>query len=88
MLLFTPGPTPVPQNVRKNLNYLAQGPYDFLNDGPNIALNYERTKVENFLRPEQHADLDDTTDIQINVLEEIENALTANLSFKKVLNRA
>jgi len=73
----------VPQNVRKNLNYLAQGPYDFLNDGPNIALDYTRTKVENFLRPEKHADLDDTTDIQIRVLEEIETALVANLSPSK-----
>lgn len=72
----------IPQNVRKNLNYLAQGPWEFLNDGPNIALNYERTKVENFLRPEEHADLDDTTDIQINVLEEIEQALTSNLNHK------
>lgn len=72
----------VPQNVRKNLNYLATGPYHFLNDGPNIALNYERTKVENFLRQEEHAQLDDTTDIQIRVLEEIESALTHNLITK------
>jgi hypothetical protein len=66
----------IPQNVKKNLNYIAQGPYDFLNDGPNIALNYQRSKVDNFLRHEQHADLDDATDIQINILEEIEKALS------------
>jgi hypothetical protein len=66
----------IPQNVKKNLNYLAQGPYDFLNDGPNIARNYERTKVENFLRHEEHAELDDATDIQIVVLEEIDKLLS------------
>lgn len=66
----------IPQNVKKNLNYLAQGPYNFLNDGPNIALNYKRTEVENYLRHEEHADLDDATDVQITVLEEIEKLLT------------
>lgn len=66
----------VPQNVKKNLNYLATGPYDFLNDGPNIAENYKRTEVENFLRPELHADLDDTTDIQVRILEEIDSILS------------
>lgn len=72
----------IPQNVKKNLNYLAQGPWEFLNDGPNIALNYERTKVENFLRHEEHAQLDDSTDIQIRVLEEIEGALAGNTASK------
>jgi hypothetical protein len=66
----------IPQNVKKNLNYLAQGPHELLNDGPNIARNYERTQVENFLRPEEHAELDDATDIQIVILEEIEKTLT------------
>lgn len=65
----------IPQNVKKNINYLAQGPYHFLNDGPNIALNYERTQVDNYLRHEKHADLDDATDIQITILEEVENIL-------------
>lgn len=61
----------IPQNVKKNINFLAQGPYKFLNDGPNIAKNYERTDVTNFLRSELHADLDDTTDVQIEVLDAI-----------------
>jgi hypothetical protein len=66
----------IPQNVKKNLNYLATGPYDFLNDGPNIAENYKRTDVENYLRPELHAELDDTTDIQVRILEEIDSILS------------
>ena len=65
----------VPQNVKKNVNYIANGPYQFLNDGPNIALDYSRSKVENYLRSEAHADLDDLTDIQMHILEEIDKAL-------------
>lgn len=60
----------VPQNVKKNLNFIAQG-NTFINDGPNLAINYERTEVINFLRPEAHAALDDTTDVQVKILEEI-----------------
>jgi thioesterase domain-containing protein len=66
----------IPQNVKKNLNFLAQGPYEFLNDGPNIAKNYHKTEVENYLRQEEHADLDDTTDIQVQILEQIEKILS------------
>lgn len=65
----------VPQNVKKNINYIASGPYEFLNDSPNIALDYNRTKVENYLRTEAHAELDDLVDIQMNILEEIDKAL-------------
>ena len=65
----------VPQNVKKNVNYIANGPYQFLNDGPNIALDYNRSKVENYLRTEAHAELDDLTDVQMHILEEIDKAL-------------
>lgn len=65
----------VPQNVKKNINYIANGPYQFLNDGPNIALDYKRTKVENYLRTEAHAELDDLTDVQMHILEEIEKII-------------
>lgn len=61
----------IPQNVKKNLNFLAQGPYDFLNDGPNIAKNFENTKVENFLTEMVHSDLDDSKDIQFQIIKEI-----------------
>ncbi len=61
----------VPQNVKKNLNYLAQGPYDFLNDGPNIAKDFERTEVKNVLTEMVHSDLDDSEEIQFKILKEI-----------------
>lgn len=60
----------VPQNVKKNVNFIAQG-NSLINDGPNLAINYEKTNVENFLRSEAHAALDDTTDVQVKILEEI-----------------
>lgn len=65
----------IPQNVKKNINYIAQGPYNFLNDGPNIARDYNRTDVDNYLRDEEHSELDDSTDIQINVLEAIQRVV-------------
>ncbi|MEX0798690.1 MAG: hypothetical protein WD025_04570 [Bacteriovoracaceae bacterium] len=60
----------VPQNVKENLNFLAQG-NKLINDGPNIAANYERSAVTNYLRHEAHAELDDSTDIQIEILDAI-----------------
>jgi hypothetical protein len=64
----------IPQNVVKNLNYITAD-NGWTDDGPNIALNYHRTEVENFLRPEGHDELDDSTDIQMNVMEAINKVL-------------
>jgi hypothetical protein len=64
----------IPQNVTKNLNFLTAD-NGWFDDGPNIATNYKRTKVENYLRPEDHSDLDDTTDVQIEVLNAINNLI-------------
>ena len=64
----------VPQNVLTNKNYLTAD-NGFLDDGPNIALNYKTTKVENFLRPEDHSDLDETVDIQREVMQEIDRLI-------------
>lgn len=66
----------IPQNVKKNLNYIAQGPYDFLNDGPNLARNYQMSDVQNYLRNEEHSDLDDSTEIQMRILDEIDKILS------------
>ena len=64
----------VPQNVVKNLNYITAD-NGWTDDGPNIALDYNRTKVENFLRPEGHDDLDESTTIQMDVLEAINKVI-------------
>jgi hypothetical protein len=60
----------IPQNVVKNLNFLPQN-NSWYDDGPNIALNYQRTSVENFLRAENHGDLPNSTDIQIEIMDAI-----------------
>lgn len=65
----------VPHNVKKNLNFIASG-NSLINDGPNIAANYNRTDVTNFLRHEAHAELDDATDIQIEIIEAVNKALS------------
>ena len=70
----------IPQNVKKNVNYTAQGPYHFLNDGPNIAANYNKTKIENYLRHEVHSDLDDAIDIQVKIMDEIDQAVQPGLA--------
>ncbi len=67
----------IPQNVAKNLNYLATGPYHFLNDEPNIAVDYTKTSVENMLRNEVHSDLDDTIDVQVRIMNEVDKILQA-----------
>jgi len=60
----------VPHNVKKNINFIASG-NKLINDGPNIAANYNRSDVTNFLRHEAHAELDDATDVQIEIIENI-----------------
>jgi hypothetical protein len=60
----------VPQNVKKNLNYLTSE-WSITNDGPNIAANHNRTDVRNFLMKDDHSDLDNSIDVQMTILEEI-----------------
>ena len=62
----------IPENVKKNVNYIAQGSL-FLNDGPNLAHKHEKTAVENILKTEAHAELDDLVEVQQRILKEIEN---------------
>ena len=65
----------IPQNVSKNLNFLTAD-NGFTDDGPNIALNDKRTQVKNILRQESHSELDDSTDVQIEIMDEIKNLLS------------
>lgn len=60
----------IPQNVVKNLNFITAD-NGLTDDGPNIAINYNRTEVKNFLRPESHNSLDDSTDVQIEIMDAI-----------------
>ncbi len=65
----------IPSNVRKNLNYI--GDKDLLfNDGPNIARSTKATEIYNELRPESHANIDDSPEVQKKILTEINNLFT------------
>lgn len=61
----------IPENVLANKNYLTAD-NGWMDDSANIAINYKTTKVENFLRPESHADLDQSSDIQRQIINEID----------------
>ena len=65
----------IPQNVAKNLNFLTAD-NGLTDDGPNIAINDKRTQVKNILRQESHSELDDSTDVQVEIMDEIKNLLS------------
>jgi thioesterase domain-containing protein len=67
----------IPQNVERNLNFIGHKSL-WLNDGPNIARNTHETEVINELRDEQHTELDDSEQIQYNILKEINQLLAKN----------
>lgn len=64
----------IPQNVGEHLNVFGENDF-FLNDGPHVARNHERTKVANILSPLDHTELDDAKDIQFEILQGINKAL-------------
>jgi uncharacterized protein YdaT len=72
----------IPQNVGKNLNVFGENS-GWLNDGPNVARNIQRTTVLNELRQEDHTDLDDSKDIQFSIMDSIQNVLKKAESSKK-----
>lgn len=64
----------IPANVKKNLNFIGHRNI-FLNDGPNIARDSERTQVINELRDEMHTQIDNASDIQEKVFRKIAGAV-------------
>lgn len=65
----------IPANVKKNLNFIGHRNI-FLNDGPNIARDSERTQVVNELRDEMHTQIDNAPDIQEKVYRKIAGAVS------------
>lgn len=63
----------VPENVRANFNFSTEGSWlGILSDSPNIAKDYQKTFVQNFLRKEDHTELDNAQDIQKGILASID----------------
>jgi hypothetical protein len=64
----------IPQNVTKNFNVISDNDL-FFNDGPNIARNTKVTEVINELRPEDGADLSESSEVQFMVFDKLNGAL-------------
>lgn len=76
----------IPTNVKKNLNFIGHQNI-FLNDGPNIARDAERTLVLNELRDEMHTRIDNAPDVQEKVYQRIAGAVEeAQLEALSALN--
>lgn len=82
----------IPSNVKRNLNIFSEKDLLF-NDGPHVAREFNKTKVMNILRPEKHTDLDDTREVQKEIIDAIGDILkgfgrekTADSVVAKVVN--
>ena len=68
--------TIIPMNVKRNLNFIAEGVVPLLHGDPNIARNVEYTDVFNELRTELHSKIEDSDDVQFQIFESINNVLS------------
>ncbi len=68
----------IPGNVQENLNIISDQDY-FLNDGPNIARDNERTTIQNILREETHAQLESSPDIQHLLFDKINGIVSDSM---------
>lgn len=76
----------IPTNVKKNMNFIGHQNI-FLNDGPNIARDSQRTEVINELRSEMHTKIDNAPDVQEKVYRKIAGAVAeAQLEALSALN--
>ncbi len=64
----------IPQNVKQHLNVFGENDM-FLNDGPHVARRFEKTQVQNILSPLDHTELDDSKEIQFEIMEAINKVL-------------
>ena len=62
------------QNVRQHLNIFGENDM-FLNDGPHVARQRDKTKVSNVLSALDHTALDDAHDIQYEIIQAINRAI-------------
>lgn len=64
----------IPQNVKEHLNVFGENNF-FLNDGPHVARRHENSKITNIISPLDHTELDDSKEIQYEILQGINRAL-------------
>lgn len=65
----------IPQNVKKHLNVFGENDF-FLNDGPHVARNHQKTTVSNILSAKDHVDIDDSKEVQHEVTALIREAIS------------
>ncbi len=64
----------IPQNVKNHLNVFGEN-NTFLNDGPHVARRHDKTNVKNILSALDHTALDDSKEIQFEVVNLIQETL-------------
>jgi hypothetical protein len=64
----------VPTNVARNINVFGEN-HLFYNDGPHVARDAKRTVVSNELSPLDHTELDDSAELQEQLLHAINTAI-------------
>ncbi len=65
----------VPVNVKKNLNFFAEGRLPMLHGTAHVARNPDLTNVHNELRNENHTAIDDSRDLQFEIFHEIKKTI-------------
>jgi hypothetical protein len=78
----------VPENVKRNINIFGEKDI-LLNDGPHAARNPDKTKIYNIVRGESHTDLDDTKEVQTQIIDAIQDILRDRVAekFDKVVDK-
>lgn len=75
----------IPVNVKRNLNFFAEGRIPMLHGTAHVAKNPKLTNVHNELKSVTHTDIDDSRDIQFEIFNEIKNLINLDLETKKPL---
>lgn len=65
----------IPVNVKRNLNFFAEGRLPLLHGTAHVARNPDHTAVHNELRNETHMEIDDSRDLQFEIFDEIKRTL-------------
>lgn len=71
----------IPQNVKEHLNIFGETSY-FLNDGPHVARRHDKTQVTNILSSLDHTDIDDSKEVQFDIVETIQKLLSKPVDLK------
>ncbi len=75
----------IPVNVKRNLNFFAEGRIPLLHGTAHVAKNPKLTDIHNELKTETHTNIDDSKDIQFEIFNEIKNLISNDASLSKPL---